>query len=56
MVSRLGDRGATLQSIVDEPKSLLAIAHAGGAVVVFNEQCWRVGATPAEAQVVAIAE
>ena len=56
IVSRLGDSGATLQSILDEPALLLGIVHADGAVVVFDEQCWSAGLTPSETQVVAIAD
>ena len=56
IVSRLGDSGATLQGILDEPTLLMGVARAGGAAVVFNDQCWRVGATPSEAQVLAMAD
>ena len=56
IVSQLGDSGATLQSILDEPKLLLGIARAEGAAVVFNEQCWRVGITPAEDEVASMAD
>jgi len=47
IVSRLGDSDETLQGIVDAPELLLGLARAGGAAVVCNGQCWRIGATPA---------
>jgi chemotaxis family two-component system sensor kinase Cph1 len=54
LVSRLGESDATLRGMVNEP-SLLRVAQADGAAVVFNDQCWHVGATPADEHIVAIA-
>ena len=56
IVSHLGESGASLQGITDEPALLLGVARAGGAAVVFNGQCWAIGATPAEAHVFALAD
>ncbi len=55
IVARLGDSEATLRNLVDDSRSLLDLARASGAAVVFNEQCWTCGTTPAEADVMALA-
>lgn len=56
IVSRLGESDATLRSILDAPALLLGLARAGGAAVVFRDQCWRVGATPSDSDIVTIAD
>ena len=55
IVSRLGESDGTLRSLVDEPAPLLRLAQASGAAVVFDDQCWTVGATPAHEQIFALA-
>ena len=55
IVSHLADSDLTLQRLVDEPGPLLGMAHAGGAAVVFDDQCWTAGRTPPPDQVLAMA-
>ena len=55
IVSRLGHSEATLQSLADEPQSLLGLAGAAGAAVVFEDRCWCVGDSPAPEHVLALA-
>ncbi len=56
IVSRMGDSGASLQSLLDEPAWLAGVTRAAGTAVVFNDQCWRSDDTPSEAQILALAD
>lgn len=46
IVSALGSSEATLQALVDQEIPLLQLARAGGAAVVFDDQCWTTGQVP----------
>jgi len=56
LVARLGDEAPTEQVLAAEPEALLGVAGAGGAAVLRGESLLRVGATPGEAAVRALAE
>ena len=55
IVSHLADSDSTLQHLVDQSGPLLGMARAGGAAVIFEDQCWTTGSTPPPDQVVALA-
>jgi light-regulated signal transduction histidine kinase (bacteriophytochrome) len=56
VVAHLADSDATLQRLVEEPGLLLRMAHATGAAVVLNDQCWTAGDTPERGQIAALAQ
>lgn len=56
IVSHLADGDSTLQRLVTEPAPLLRLAHAAGAAVVLNEDCWTAGDVPERAQIAGLAK
>lgn len=55
IISDLGNSEPTLQGLVDHQIPLLELAHAGGAAVIFNDQCWTAGQVPSVDQIMALA-
>jgi len=56
IVAHLADSDATLQRLVREPALMLRMARATGAAVVLDDEVWRVGDCPPDADVQALAQ
>ena len=55
IVSGLGSSDASLQALVEQEVPLLQLARAGGAAVVFDNQCWTTGQVPSVDHIMSLA-